>query len=77
MHAVVDVTAGVRVAIDVLSGPGGVVFPTPGYNAQHGLAGVTGRAEHLLEVPASADRAPRSTSTGWTGSSPRVRRPCC
>jgi len=53
---VVDVTAGVRLAIDVLSGPGGVVFPTPGYNAQHGLAGVTGRAEHLLEVPTSAER---------------------
>ena len=57
VHPVVDVTAGVRVAIDVLSGPGGLVFPTPGYNAQHGLAGVTGRAEHLLEVPASAEVA--------------------
>lgn len=56
VREVVDVTAGVRVALDVLSGPGGVVFPTPGYNAQHGLAGVTGRAEHLLEVPASAER---------------------
>ena len=54
---VVDVTAGVRVALDVLSGPGGVVFPTPGYNAQHGLAGLTGRREHLLELPASATRA--------------------
>ncbi len=52
-----DVTAGVRLAIDVLSGTGGVVFPTPGYNAQHGLAGITGRAEHLLEVPAAAERA--------------------
>ncbi|PKH41786.1 cystathione beta-lyase [Nocardioides alpinus] len=57
VHEVVDVTAGVRVALDVFSGPGGVVFPTPGYNAQHGLAGVTGRAERLLEVPASAGRA--------------------
>lgn len=56
VHAVVDVTAGARVAIDVLSGPGGVIFPTPGYNAQHGLAGVTGRAEQLLDVPASAER---------------------
>jgi cystathionine beta-lyase len=54
---VVDVTAGVRVALDVFSGPGGVVFPTPGYNAQLGLAGLTGREEHLLEVPPSADRA--------------------
>lgn len=57
VQPVVDVTAGVRVALDVLSGPGGVVFPTPGYNAQHGLAGVTGRREHLLELPASAGRA--------------------
>ena len=57
VHPVVDVTAGVRVALDVLSGPGGVVFPTPGYNAQHGLAKITGRAEYLLEVPASSSRA--------------------
>lgn len=57
VHPVVDVTAGVRLAIDVFSGPGGVVFPTPGYNAQHGLARVTGRTEHLLEVPASAEHA--------------------
>lgn len=57
VHPVVDVTAGVRVAIDVLSGPGGVVFPTPGYNAQHGLAQVTGREQLLLELPTSAERA--------------------
>jgi cystathionine beta-lyase len=57
VREVVDVTAGVRVAIDVLSGPGGVVFPTPGYNAQFGLATITGRKEVRLDVPASADRA--------------------
>jgi len=57
VHPVVDVTAGVRLAIDVLSGPGGVVFPTPGYNAQFGLAGVTGREEVRLDVPPAADRA--------------------
>ncbi|GAA1919436.1 MalY/PatB family protein [Nocardioides hwasunensis] len=57
VHPVVDVTAGVRIAIDVFSGPGGVVFPTPGYNAHHGLASVTGREELRLEVPASAERA--------------------
>lgn len=57
VHPVVDVTAGVRLAIDVFSGPGGVVFPTPGYNAQFGLAGVTGREEVRLDVPASAARA--------------------
>jgi cystathionine beta-lyase len=54
---VVDVTAGVRVAIEVFSGPGGVVFPVPGYNAHHGLASVTGREEVRLEVPTAADRA--------------------
>jgi cystathionine beta-lyase len=57
VHPVVDVTAGVRLALDVFSGPGGVVFPTPGYNAQFGLASVTGREEVRLDVPASADRA--------------------
>jgi cystathionine beta-lyase len=57
VHPVVDVTAGVRLAIDVFSGPGGVVFPTPGYNAQFGLASVTGREEVRLDVPASAERA--------------------
>jgi cystathionine beta-lyase len=54
---VVDVTAGVRIAIDVFCGSGGVVFPIPGYNAHHGLASVTGREEVRLEVPTSADRA--------------------
>ena len=57
VHPVVDVTARVRLAIDVFSGPGGVVFPTPGYNAQFGLATITGREEVRLDVPASADRA--------------------
>ena len=38
------------------AGPG-ELFPTPGYNAQHGLAGITGRAEHLLEVATPAGRA--------------------
>ena len=57
VRPVVDVTAGVRLALDVLSGPGGVVFPTPGYNAQFGLATVTGREEVRLDVAASSDRA--------------------
>jgi cystathionine beta-lyase len=57
VHPVVDVTAGVRIAIDVFSGPGGVVFPVPGYNAHHGLAAVTGREEVQLVVPESAERA--------------------
>jgi cysteine-S-conjugate beta-lyase len=57
VRPVVDVTAGVRLALDVLSGPGGVVYPTPGYNAQFGLASVTGREEVRLDVPATAERA--------------------
>ena len=57
VHPVSDVTAGVRVAIDVFSGPGGVIFPTPGYNAQFGLAAVTGREEVEMALPADAERA--------------------
>ena len=61
VHPVVDVTAGVRLAIDVFSGPGGVVFPTPGYNAQFGLASITGREEVRLDVPASVEPPPTIT----------------
>ena len=57
VHPVSDVTAGVRVALDVFSGPGGVVFPTPGYNAQFGLAAVTGREEVEMALPVGAERA--------------------
>ncbi len=57
VHPVSDVTAGVRVALDVFSGPGGVIFPTPGYNAQFGLAAMTGREEIQLALPADAERA--------------------
>jgi cystathionine beta-lyase len=57
VQQVSDVSAGVRVAIDVLSGPGGVVYPTPGYNAQFGLATITGREEVLLPRPEHAPRA--------------------
>jgi len=57
VHPVSDVTAGVRLAIDVFSGPGGVIFPTPGYNAQFGLARVTGREEIPMALPAAAERA--------------------
>lgn len=57
VHPVSDVTAGVRLAIDVFSEPGAVVYPTPGYNAQFGLAGVTGREEVQLAVPPEADHA--------------------
>jgi cystathionine beta-lyase len=40
---VVDVTAGVRVALDVLCEDAPVVFPVPGYSPQHDIAGLTGR----------------------------------
>ena len=52
-----DVSAGVRVAIDVLSGPGGVIYPTPGYNAQFGLPEVTGREQIMMPLAPSVDRA--------------------
>jgi len=57
VHPVSDVSAGVRLAIDVFSGPGGVVFPTPGYNAQFGLATVTGRDEVRMSLAGEAERA--------------------
>ena len=54
---VVDVTAGVRVAIDVLSEPGPVVLPTPAYHPQFGIGDVTGREVWELPVPPDADSA--------------------
>lgn len=50
---VVDVTAGVRVAIDVLSDDAPVVFPTPGYPPQFGVPGLTGRK--LVELRADPE----------------------
>lgn len=52
-----DVTAGVRVLIDVLSDEGPVIFPTPGYNAQHGLAQVTRREQWDLPLDPDAEVA--------------------
>ena len=49
----VDVTAGVRVALDVLSDDAPVVLPTPAYHPQFGVIPVTGR--ELWELPVSAD----------------------
>lgn len=54
---VVDVTAGVRVALDVLSEPGPMVFPLPGYAPQLDIAQVTGRARVDLVVDPDAERA--------------------
>ena len=49
----VDVTAGVRVALDVLSEDAPVVLPTPAYHPQFGVIPVTGR--ELWELPVDPD----------------------
>ena len=54
---VVDVTAGVRVALDVLSEDGPVVFLVPGYSPQLDVAALTGRKRVDLVVDPDASRA--------------------
>ena len=49
----VDVTAGVRVALDVLSEPGPLVLPTPAYHPQFGLGRCTDR--EIWELPLAPD----------------------
>lgn len=49
----VDVTAGVRVALDVLSAPGPVVLPTPAYPPQFGVAELAGH--EIWELPLDPD----------------------
>ncbi len=46
-----DVTAGVRLAIDVLSAEGPMVLPVPAYNPQFGVAETCGREHILVETP--------------------------
>lgn len=53
----VDVTAGVRVALDVLSEPGPMVLPTPAYHPQFGVAGLSGRETWELPVGPDAESA--------------------
>jgi cystathionine beta-lyase len=53
----VDVTAGVRVVLDVLSEAGPVVFPLPGYPPQHDVAQLTGRRRVDLVLDPDAERA--------------------
>jgi cystathionine beta-lyase len=48
-----DVTAGIRLALDVLSGPGPMALCTPSYPPQLQVAQVTGR--RLVEVPTASD----------------------
>lgn len=54
---VVDVTAGVRVALDVLCEPGPLVMPVPGYSPQLAIAKVTGRERVDLVLDPDAERA--------------------
>ncbi|MCW2796463.1 aminotransferase class I/II-fold pyridoxal phosphate-dependent enzyme [Nocardioides sp.] len=54
---VVDVTAGVRVALDVLSEPGPMVLPLPAYHPQLDVAQLTGRERWDLPVAPDAGRA--------------------
>ena len=53
----VDVTAGVRIAIDVLSEPAPIVFPTPGYSPQFAIPELTGRPRVDLPVASDDSRA--------------------
>jgi cystathionine beta-lyase len=54
---VVDVTAGVRLALDVFSEDGPVVFLVPGYSPQLDIAGITGRKRVDLVLDPDAARA--------------------
>jgi cystathionine beta-lyase len=54
---VVDVTAGVRVALDTLCEDGPVAFLVPGYSPQLDIAGITGRKRVDLVVEPDATRA--------------------
>ncbi len=53
----VDVTAGVRLVLDVIARPGGLVMPVPGYSPQLDLAAITGRERLDLVVDPDAARA--------------------
>ncbi len=53
----VDVMAGVRVALDVLSEPGPMVLSTPAYHPQFGVAGLSGRATWELPLHPDAGSA--------------------
>jgi len=54
---VVDVTAGVRLALDALCEPGPMVMPLPGYTPQLDVAQVTGRERVDLALDPDAERA--------------------
>ncbi len=52
-----DVTAGIRLALDVLSDPGPVVLPVPAYPPQLDVMALTGRERADLVLDADAERA--------------------
>lgn len=54
---VVDVTAGVRLALDVLSEPGPMVMPVPAYAPQLAVPELTGRQRVDLVLDPDAERA--------------------
>lgn len=54
---VVDVTAGVRVALDVLCEPGPMIMPVPAYHPQLDIAEITGRERLDLVVDPDDERA--------------------
>ncbi len=53
----VDVTAGVRLALDVVCDAGGLVMPVPGYAPQLDMAAIAGRERFDLVVDPDADHA--------------------
>lgn len=55
--ATVDVTAGVRLALDVLAPPGPLVMPVPAYSPQLAMAEICGRERHDLVVDPDDERA--------------------
>jgi cystathionine beta-lyase len=57
VHPVVDVTQGVRLALDVLSGPGPMVMPVPAYSPQLAIAEITGHKRADLVVDPDSERA--------------------
>ena len=57
VRPVVDVTGGVRLLLDVLSGPGAMVMPVPAYFPQLAIAEISGRKRVDLVVDPDADRA--------------------
>jgi cysteine-S-conjugate beta-lyase len=57
VQPVVDVTAGVRLAVDLLSDDGPLVFLVPGYAPQLDVAEMTGRKRVDVVVDPDADRA--------------------